>query len=247
MGLQHRLVDYNDGDRVLEGRLAWDDRVSGGRPGILVAHTWGGRSAFEDGKADALAGLGYTAFALDLYGKGVRGSGPEENAALMQPFLDDRAMLQQRLLLAVATLREQAEVDASKIAAIGFCFGGLCVLDIARSGADLDGVVSFHGLFGAPGNTAGNTVRARVLALHGWDDPMAPPEQAVALAAELTAMGADWQLHAYGNTMHAFTNPAANDAARGTVYDETAERRSWQAMTFFLDELFGGRQPGGIA
>lgn len=247
MGLQHRLIDYRDGDTVLEGRLAWDDRWSERRPGVLVSHTWAGRSAFEDGKADALARLGYAAFALDLYGKGVRGSGPEENAALMQPFLDDRAMLQQRLLVAVAALREQAEVDAASIAAIGFCFGGLCVLDIARSGADLAGVVSFHGLFGAPGNTAGNEVRARVLALHGWDDPMVPPEQAVALAAELTAMGADWQLHAYGNTMHAFTNPAANDPGKGTVYDEIADRRSWQAMTEFLNELFDGRQPGGKA
>ena len=247
MGLQHRLIDYRDGHTVLEGRLAWDDRWPGRRPGVLVAHTWAGRSAFEDGKADALARLGYAAFALDLYGKGVRGSGPEENAALMQPFLDDRAMLQQRLLVAVAALREQAEVDAASIAAIGFCFGGLCVLDIARSGADLAGVVSFHGLFGSPGNTAGNEVRARVLALHGWDDPMVPPEQAVALAAELTAMGADWQLHAYGNTMHAFTNPAADDPGKGTVYDEIADRRSWQAMTHFLNELFDGRQPGGKA
>ena len=111
-------------------------------------------------------------------------------------------------------------------------------MDIARTGEDLAGVVSFHGLFGAPGNTAGNTIKARVLALHGWDDPMATPDQAVALAGELTAMGADWQLHGYGNTMHAFTNPEANDHEMGTVYDATADRRSWTAMRNFLDELF---------
>lgn len=238
MGIQNRLVQYKDDDTVLEGMLAWDDRASGSRPGVLVSHAWSGRSDFEDGKANALAGLGYVAFALDLYGKGVRGSNPDENSALMQPFLDDRAMLQKRLLLSLATLRNQAEVDASKTAAIGFCFGGLCVLDIARTGEDLAGVVSFHGLFGAPGNTSGKTITAKVLALHGWDDPMAPPDSVVALSTEMSTMQADWQLHAYGNTMHAFTNPEANDKAFGTVYNASADRRSWAAMKGFLQELF---------
>lgn len=238
MGIQNRLVQYKDDDTLLEGMLAWDDRVSGPRPGVLVSHAWSGRSDFEDGKANALAGLGYVAFALDLYGKGVRGSNPDENSALMQPFLDDRAMLQKRLLLSLAVLRDQAEVDASKTAAIGFCFGGLCVLDIARTGEEIDGVVSFHGLLGAPGNTTGKSIKAKVLALHGWDDPMAPPESVVKFSAEMTAMRADWQLQAYGNTMHAFTNPEANDKAFGTVYDASADRRSWTAMQSFLQELF---------
>lgn len=244
MSLQHRLIDYRDGETLLEGRLAWNEQVKGPRPGILIAHAWSGRSDYEDGKADALARLGYAAFALDLYGKGVRGGSPEENASLMQPFLDDRAMLQQRLLLSLDILRQQPEVDGSRVAAIGFCFGGLCVLDIARSGADLAGVVSFHGLFAAPENLRGSHARARILVLHGWDDPMAPPEAVMGLAAELTALGADWQLHAYGSTQHAFTNPAANDPVRGTVYDEVADRRSWQAMNNFLDELFDGKRPG---
>lgn len=238
MGIRNRLIEYSDGPVLLEGRLAWDDSLQGVRPGILISHAWSGRSDFEDSKADRLAELGYAAFALDLYGKGVRGSTPEENSALMQPFLDDRAMLQNRLLLSLATLRGQAEVDASRIAALGFCFGGLCVLDIARTGADLAGVVSFHGLFPAPGNTTGNTITAKVLALHGWDDPMVTPDSVISLSNELTAMGADWQLHAYGNTMHAFTNPAANDKASGTVYDPVADRRSWTAMQNFLNELF---------
>ncbi len=240
MSLQHRLVEYRDGDTLLEGRVAWDDRTSGPRPGVLVAHAWGGRSDFEDGKADDLAGQGYAAFALDLYGKDVRGSSPEENAGLMQPFLDDRAMLQQRLRASLAAMREQPEVDAERVAAIGFCFGGLCVLDIARTGDDIAGVVSIHGLFGPPGNTSGNRVSAKVLALHGWDDPMAPPDQINALAGELTAMGADWQLHAFGNTMHAFTNPAANAPDMGTVYSAAADKRSALAIKNFLDELFGG-------
>ena len=241
MGLQHRVIEYSDGDTVFEGRLAWNDDSGAPRPGILVAHAWGGRSANEDRKADELAELGFTALALDLYGKGKRGSGPDENAALMQPLLDDRALLQRRMSVALDTLRAQPEAEAGSIAAIGFCFGGLCVLDLARTGADIAGVVSFHGLFAPPGNTAGNTIKARVLALHGWDDPMATPDSVLALAQELSAMGADWQLHAYGNTMHAFTNPAAADPDMGTVYDAAADRRSWQAMANFLDELFDGQ------
>jgi dienelactone hydrolase len=206
----------------------------------MVAHAWAGRSEFEDNKAVALAKLGYTGFALNLYGKGVLGSSTEENAGLMQPFLDDREMLQNRMLLSLHTMREQAVVEASKTAAIGFCFGGLCVLDVARTGEDLNGVVSIHGLFAAPGNTAGNSIKAKVLALHGWDDPMATPDTVLALGEELSSMGADWQLHAYGNTMHAFTNPEANDPDFGTVYSDSADRRSWQAMQNFFVEIFGG-------
>ena len=239
MTVQTRNIEYEHDGVVLEGRLAWDDSLSGPRPGVLIAHAWAGRSDFEDGKAERLAGLGYAGFALDLYGKGVRGSSKEENAKLMQPFLEDRDLLQRRLLASLKTMREQPEVDPGRTAAIGFCFGGLCVLDIARTGEDLAGVVSFHGLFGSPGNTAGNTVRTRVLALHGWDDPMATPDQVLGLAEELTAMGADWQIHAFGNTMHAFTNPEADDPDFGTVFSELADRRSWSAMRDFLAEVFG--------
>ena len=239
MTIQSRLVEYSDGDTVLEGYLAWDDAADRPRPGVMVSHAWAGRGDLEDGKARALAELGYTGFALNLYGKGVRGTSTEENAALMQPFLDNREMLQQRMRLSLNTMREQAEVDDQNVAAIGFCFGGLCVLDLARTGEDLAGVISFHGLFPPPGNTAGNTIKAKVLALHGWDDPMAPPDQVLALAEELSGQGADWQLHAYGNTMHAFTNPEANDPSFGTVYSPAADARSWAAMKNFLQELFG--------
>ncbi len=238
MTIETRLIDYADGDTVLEGLLAWDNSVGHPRPGVMVSHAWAGRSQFEDNKAVALAELGYVGFALNLYGKGVQGSSTEENAALMQPFLDDRAMLQQRLLLSLTTMRQQSEVDANRVAAIGFCFGGLCVLDLARTGEDLAGVASFHGLFAAPGNTAGNTIRAKVLAMHGWDDPMASPEQVLELARELSSLGADWQLHAYGNTMHAFTNPEANDPGFGTVYSPSADKRSWLELQEFLAELF---------
>lgn len=238
MTIQTRTIDYQDGEVDLQGYLAWDDAVEGKRPGVMIAHAWAGRSDFENGKAEELAKLGYVGFALDNFGKGILGRNTEENSALIQPFLDDRAMLQGRLQIALDVLKGLDEVDASRVAAIGFCFGGLCVLDLARTGTDLAGVVSFHGLFGSPGNTGGNKIKAKVLALHGWDDPMAPPDQVVSLAEELSSMGADWQLHGYGNTMHAFTNPQANDPDFGTVYNPDADRRSWNAMQNFLSEIF---------
>ena len=155
----------------------------------------------------------------------------------MSPFMEDRALLQGRMIAALETVRQQPEVDAARVAAIGFCFGGLCVLDLARSGADLNGVVSFHGLFMPPGNSNAKKIRAKVLVLHGYDDPMATPEQMLGLANELTLAEADWQIHAYGGTVHAFTNPVANDPGFGTVYKEAADRRSWQSMGNFLEEV----------
>ena len=238
MTIQTRLVEYQDKGTTLEAFMAWDDAVGGPRPAVAIAHTWAGRSAFEEGKALELAEQGYVGFALDMYGKGVLGSSPEENTALMTPLMEDRAALQQRINTAIVTLRQQAEVDPGRVAASGYCFGGLCVLDLARSGSDVCGVVSLHGLFNPPGNTAGTPITARVLCLHGYDDPMAKPQSMLELAAELSAAGADWQVHAYGNTVHAFTNPQADNAAMGTLYSPTAERRSRAAMADFLQECF---------
>lgn len=238
MTIQTRLIEYRHGEVTLEGFLAWDDRAEGERPAVAVSHTWAGRGTFEQGKAIALAEQGYVGFALDMYGKGILGTSPEENASLMAPLMADRSLLQARIAAAVAVLRRQPEVDAKRVAAMGFCFGGLCVLDLARSGSDVLGVVSFHGMFGAPANPAGRPIRARVLCLHGYDDPMARPDDLLALATELTAAGADWQVHAYGNTVHAFTNPAANNPDMGTVYNARADRRSWTALGNFLGEIF---------
>lgn len=238
MSIKTRLVDYRDGDLVFEGMLAWDDEADRPRPGVLVAHTIRGRSQFEESRAVALAEQGYTGFAIDVYGKDAIGSELAACREMMEALRSERAVLQQRLLQALQAMREQPEVDASSVAAIGYCFGGLCVLDIARTGEPVAGVVSFHGLFDPPGNTADNRVAARVLALHGWDDPLATPEQAVALGEELSSMGADWQLHCYGNVRHAFTNPAADASTGVTVYNEAADRRSWAAAQYFLSELF---------
>ena len=236
--IKDRSVEYRHGDTVLEGVLAWDDAWQTPMPGVLISHAWGGQGAFETEKARRLAEVGYVGFALDLYGKGIRGASPEENAKLMQPLLKDRPLLQARMQASLAALRAQKEVDKSRVAVMGFCFGGLCSLDLARSGADLRGAVSFHGLFVPPGNTAGRKIGAKILALHGNDDPMVPVEQVVGLEKEMTQAGADWQIHVYGNAVHAFTNPEANDPRRGTVYNEAADRRSWQALLNFLEEIF---------
>ncbi|MFM8354705.1 MAG: dienelactone hydrolase family protein, partial [Gammaproteobacteria bacterium] len=157
---------------------------------------------------------------------------------LMQPFLDDRARLLGRLNAALATVRAQPEVDPSRVAIFGFCFGGLCALDLARSGSDILGAVSIHGLFTPPRVT--HPIRAKVLALHGWEDPMAKPDTVLGLASEMTAAGADWQIHAYGRTVHAFTNPEANAYAAGMAYNPAADRRAFATIADFLGEVFGG-------
>ena len=238
MTILTRPIEYEHNGATLEGVLAYDDAQPGERPLVLVSHAWAGRTEFEVEMAKKLAGLGYAGFALDLYGKGVRGTSTEENQALMTPFVEDRALLQSRLLNIVEVARALPEANARKTAALGFCFGGLCVLDIARTGADLKGVASFHGLFNPPGNTDGNKISAKVIAFHGYDDPMAKPADLVALGDELTAAGADWQIHAYGGVMHAFTNPQANDPDFGTVYNQAAADRSWASLVEFLAECF---------
>ncbi len=238
MTIQVQELEYGDGEHVFTAHVAWDEAESGPRPGVLVSHAWGGRSEFEDRKAELLAELGYVGFALDLYGKGIRGSSPEENSALMTPLLEDRATLQSRMQLALTELRGVSHVDPQKTAAIGFCFGGLCVLDLARTGADVRGVVSFHGLLGLPDNLGIQSMPAKALVLHGWQDPLAPPDQVLEFAKDMDARGADWQLHAYGNAMHAFTNPVADDPANGLQFEASADHRSWDSMQLFLNEVF---------
>ncbi len=238
MSVKTRLIEYGEGNLLFSGLLAWDDDFADPRPGVLVAHTIRGRSPFEEGKAKDLAALGYAALAIDVYGASQIGGSVDQNKANMDALRANRAELQNRLTLSLATMQQQPEVDAAKCAAIGFCFGGLSVLDLARLSAPLSGVVSFHGLFDAPDNIQTDRNECKVLALHGWDDPLATPEAVVAFGEEMTARGIDWQLHAYGHTQHAFTNPAANDIARGTVYHAAADRRSWVAAKNFLSELF---------
>ncbi|MEM1035176.1 MAG: dienelactone hydrolase family protein [Pseudomonadota bacterium] len=226
--------EYEQNGQTYEGYLSMPAGTPKGL--VLVAHAWAGQTDFERGKADWLASLGYAGFAVDVYGKGQRGETTEECQALMTPLAENRTELQSRLSHALDVAKAASGVD--KAAAIGFCFGGLSVLDMARTNMAVEGVVSFHGLFGAPGNTA-DKVTPKVLALHGWDDPMATPDDVMALSKEMSAAGADWTLYAYGGTMHAFTNPEANNPDFGTVYSQTAERRSFAAAEDFLNEVLG--------
>ena len=182
-----------------------------------------------------MAGLGYAAMAIDLYGKGKRGTSPEENTALMTPLVNDRVELQRRLAVAIETARGLDGVDPTRIGAIGFCFGGMSVLDIARMGADVKGVVSFHGLFAPAPNIPSPKINTKILALHGWDDPLATPENVMEFSKEMSAAGADWTLNAYGHTVHAFTNPNAS----GDAYDPVVTRRAWAACDDFLAEVLG--------
>jgi len=236
--MQNFLMEYHDGSAVLEAYVALPAQQTQKQPAVMICHAWSGRSKFETDKADQLAALGYVGIALDNYGKGIQGKNNEENSALMQPFLQDRLKLQKRLLAGLHAVRNIEQVDASRVAAIGFCFGGLCALDLARSGADLAGIVSFHGLFNAPENLPKNAIKAKVLALHGHDDPMVPPAKVLELEHELTNAGADWQIHVYGKTMHAFTNPAANAPEQGMLYKPVAADRAWTRMQNFLQEIF---------
>jgi dienelactone hydrolase len=206
-------------------------------PVVVVAHAWAGLGDNEREKAEIIANtFGYAAFAVDVYGKGKRGSTVEENQALMNPLVGNRSELQKRLAGGLAAAQSQAGVNASKAAAIGFCFGGLCVLDMARAGQDVLGVASFHGLFRPAENIPSPKIKAKVLIEHGWLDPMAQPQDVLAIAKEFE--GADWQLHAHGRALHSFTTRGANNAAMGTMYDADADRRSFAYLKTFLAELF---------
>jgi dienelactone hydrolase len=234
----NQFIEYDDHGTLLEGYLSVDSDSQDKKPVVIVAHDWSGRNTLACAKADQLASLGYIGFALDMYGKNIIGRTKEEKSALIQPLLADRALLLSRIIAALETVKKIPQADTRRIAAIGFCFGGLCVLDLARSGADIAGVVSFHGLLNSPSESGLTRITAKVLALHGYNDPMVTPDSVMAFGDEMTAAQADWQLHMYGNTMHAFTNPEANDPDFGTVYSKTADMRSWRAMLDFFNEIF---------
>jgi len=230
--------DYEIDGSVYEATVATNDQSTDQRPAVLISHAWAGKTDYEISFAKKIAALGYVGIAIDLYGKGKTGTTNEECEALMMPLASDRPMLQSRLDKNLKFIRSVNGVNSTKVAAMGFCFGGLCVLDMARAGLDVLGVASFHGLLGAPGNTNENKISANVIAFHGYDDPMATPDDVITFGKEMTDAKADWQLHAHGGVMHAFTNPQANDPSFGTVYDQKANDRAWDALTFFLEETF---------
>lgn len=228
---------YSDGDQICEGRIALP-AGDGPFPAVLVAHNWVGQGPFDIGAAERLAAQGYVGIAIDIYGKGNRGDPAGDNSALMAPWMADRAALRQRILAALTAAAAHPAVDG-RMVVMGYCFGGLCALDAARS-ADprVLGAVSFHGNYTPPALGEQAPITAKVLVLHGWIDPICPPDATVALANELEAAGADWQIHSYGQTGHAFTAPGLNHRAAGMFHQADADRRSWQALSNFLAEIF---------
>ncbi|QDP19276.1 dienelactone hydrolase family protein [Sphingomonas xanthus] len=231
----HRDIPQRFNDEAL-GHVLVSDGGGTPRPAVIIVPTVMGISDLEMGFAERLVGLGYCVLIADLFGTAFRGAARDTMFGEMNRLLEDRASLCDRMTSVLDLAKQQAEVDAAKVAVIGYCFGGLCALDLARSGADFQGAASFHGLFKPPGLPA-NAVKPKVIAFHGWDDPMVPPEDVAALGQELTASGCDWQIHAYGHVGHGFTNPNAHEIGiDGVTYDEDAARRSWTSLEDFLAE-----------
>ena len=233
------VVEYRHGDAVLEGYLAYDDSFQGKRPGVLVVHEWNGHNPYVRKRAEQLARLGFVGFALDMYGKGVRAKDAKEAAALASIYKGDRKLMRARAAAGLDVLRNHARIDRTRLAAIGYCFGGTTVLELARSGADLVSVVSFHGGLDTPTPGDARIIKGRVLALHGGDDPYVPTKQVESFQEEMRKGGVDWQFVSYGGAVHSFTNPeAGSDNSKGAAYNERADRRSWEAMkTFFAETL----------
>ncbi len=243
-----KVVEYKDGDTVLEGFVAWDpaaaDKSPGkAMPGVLVVHQWMGLTEYEQGRCKQLAELGYVAFALDIFGKGIRPTNPQDAAKQSGVYKKDRATYRRRLNLGLAQLRAHEDVAKDHIAAIGYCFGGTGAIELARSGAEIKGVVSFHGGLDSPTPSDGKNIKAKLLICHGADDPFVPAADIAAFQAEVNAAKVDWQMISYSGAVHSFTQPmAGNDNSRGAAYNEAADKRSWSAMQSFFNELFATKQ-----
>jgi dienelactone hydrolase len=233
------VVEYKHGDVVLEGFLAYDDALPGKRPGVLVAHEWTGHNEYARKRAEQLAQLGYVAFALDMYGKGVRAKDATDAAAKANVFKENRALMRDRAKAGLDVLRKNPHVDTKRLGAIGYCFGGTTVLELARSGADLVGVVSFHGGLNTPTPKDAKAIKGKVLILHGADDPFVPAKEVAEFEEEMKTAGVDYHLVKYAGAVHSFTNPGAgSDNSKGAAYNATADKESWEAMKAFFEKVF---------
>lgn len=237
--VETEAVTYIDEDTELKGYLAYDDAVDGERPGVLIVHEWWGLGAHVKDVARELAKLGYVAFALDMYGKGFLTEDPGEASAMAGKFREDAALMRSRAEAGLKQLQSNPHCDGNKVVATGYCFGGTTVLEMARGGADVDGVVSFHGGLSPVDPAETPVFDAKVLVLHGARDPHSDMDSVNALIEELTKAGADWQLNLYGQAEHSFTNPDADKhGMEGVSYNKEADEASWEALKLFLKSCF---------
>lgn len=237
--IQTQTIEYKQGDQVFEGYLAYDANLQGKRPGVLVIHEWTGLNEYVRGRARQLAELGYVAFAADIYGKGIRPMAPAAGQEASK-YYNDRNLAKARTTAGFEVLRSQASVDASKTAAIGYCFGGSMALELARSGAESKGFVVFHGGL-RPTESEGKNIKGKVLVLNGADDTAVPAADIAKFKTEMDSGGVDWQFINYSNTVHAYTNPdsgARTGPTDNSAYNAESDRRSWQAMKDFFAEIF---------
>jgi dienelactone hydrolase len=234
-----KVVEYKQGDTVLEGYLAWDDATTAKRPGVLLVHEWTGLGPNVKNRAEMLAKLGYVAFAADIYGKGIRPATAAEAGKTATYYKENRPLLRARARAGLETLKAQNHVDPQRLAAIGYCFGGTTVLELARDGADVNGVISFHGGLATPTPQDAKNIKGKVLALHGADDPFVKADEVVAFQDEMRKAKVDWEFVSYGNAVHSFTIiEAGTDNSKGAAYNEKADKRSWEAMKVFFAEIF---------
>ena len=235
-------VNYNAGDLVMHGYMAYDDSITEKRPGILVVHEWWGHNEYSRERARMLAGLGYTALAIDMYGDGKQAAHPDDAGKFASEVRQNMPAATQRFVAAMQILQNHPTVDPEHIAAIGYCFGGGIVLEMARQGLDLDAVVSFHGSLGTVTPATPGTVKARILVCDGADDRLVPPEQIQAFHREMKAAGVDYKFISYPGAKHSFTNPGADIYAEKfnipVGYNKEADKRSWQDMQDFLKDSF---------
>jgi len=234
-----QTIDYQSGDTKLQGYLAYDDSFTGKRPGILICHEWWGLTDYPKHRAEQLAKLGYVAFALDMYGTGVTADNAQDATKLSTPFDQDRQLVRTRALAGLDVLKQQPQVDPTKIAAIGYCFGGMVALELARAGTNLTGVVTFHGALGTPHPELDQPITAKILVCTGADDAFVPPAAVEAFQNEMRAAYADYQINVYSHAVHAFTNPDADKfGLKNIAYNAEADHRSWEAMIAFFNEIF---------
>jgi dienelactone hydrolase len=237
--MKTQSIEYKDGDVTLRGFLAFDDQTSAKRPGILVMPEAFGLGAHAKERAERLAALGYVALAGDPYGNGLETTDLQEAIKHASALREDPAKFRQRARVALDKLASLPQVDASRLAAIGFCMGGTFSLELARDGAPLRGIVSFHGGLETQRPAEAGQVKAKILVCHGADDPFVPMTQVTALTEELTKAKADWQIISYGGTVHSFTNPEADSVGvAGLGYNKLTDERSWKAMVSFFEEVF---------